>query len=163
MKKRYKLKYDYIAAAKEISKHIRREADMIFEHGSDIHKDLLVYNVLGLFCEEVKVEQWVEPGVKTESWGAYTSPNGNVKAHLLIRMQSWADYHNKLDGFVADWKDRSRYKWGVKIEYRELTKQAFSQSNLFLFQICVSSEARAKQMLDYFHKDIQSLIDKGLI
>lgn len=162
MKKMYKLKYDYIAAAKKISKHIMREADMIFEEDSNIHRDLMVHNVLDYFCEELpqEVEVWKEPEFYLSVGATQTT---YIKSKLLVRMQSWADYHNNLDGFVADWSDRSRYKWGVKIEYRELTKQAFSQSNLFLFQISVSSEDRAKQMLDYFRKDIQSLIDKGLI
>lgn len=159
MKKRYEVKEKYVYAANAL---IGRTCTYGFNfvEGDVVYQKLNKYNVLAEFCEELppEVDAWKEPMFRSDAPIELTD-----KAMLLIRMQSWADYHNKLDGFVVDWSDRSRYKWGVKIIYRELTKQAFSQSNPFLFQISVSSEDRAKQMLDYFRKDIQALIDKGLI
>lgn len=168
MKKRYKIKYDYIAAAKKISKHIMREADIIFEEDSNIHRDLMVHNVLDYFCEELppEVEQWKDCwfDIKLRVNSTHNvSDDIFKKAILLIRMQSWADYHNNLDGFVADWKDKERKKYGVKIEEHGAVIDWFRHGNLFLFQIVVVSEERAQQMLSYFCKDIQSLIDKGLI
>lgn len=160
MEKSYKVKPAYETTVRKLSGHQLRSEEIVFVEGSNLHNELVLYNVLDLFCEEVKVEQWVEPGVKTESWGAYTSANGNIKAHLLIRMQSWADYHNKLDGFVADWGTDRQYKWGIDIN-RKLISTDFSNTfNTFLFQISVGSEDRSDEMLKYFRKDIQSLIDK---
>lgn len=164
MKKRYKFKYEYIAAAKKISKHITRESDMIFEEGSDIHRDLLVHNVLDLFCEELpqEVEQWKDVDIAITA--RQSIQEGALdKAVLLIRMQSWADFHNKLDGFVPNWVNKdNQTRYGIVLDGNQFTAD-WHPYNYFIFQICVSSKDRAVQMIAYFHKDIQSLIDKSLI
>ncbi len=119
--------------------------------------------VLDLWCYEVKeVESWKEPSfISCIECGA--SIGSHAKADLLIRMQSWADYHNKLDVFVVDWSGDSVFKWGITLENLEAGEQYNRFANIFLFQIAVSSKERAKAMLKYFRKDIKSLIDKGLI
>ena len=164
MEKIYKVKPSYETTVRKLSGHQLRSESIVFVEGSNLHNELLLYNVLDLFCEEVpkEAEQWVEPQFwrKTKELplqGLYG------KAHLLIRMQSWADYHNNLDRFVADWSNNMQKKYGVVIEDRITSIQPRQTYNGYLFQICVGTESRAAIMHGYFHKDIQSLIDKGLI
>lgn len=161
MEKIYKVKPSYETTVRKLSGHQLRSESIVFVEGSNLHNELLLYNVLDLFCEELppEVDAWKEPQLRSDLPILITD-----KAMLLIRMQSWADYHNKLDGFAADWKDDRRYKYGLCI-YQGICCgiATFNDENYFLFQISVSSEDRAKQMMDYFQKDIQSLIDKGLI
>lgn len=161
----YKVKEAFVPAVKKLAGHKLTGDQIKFPQYSYLHRDLCALNLLEVFCEEIpkEVDPWIEPGVKTGSWGPNHSPNGSVKATLLIKMQSWADYHNKLDGFVVDWGNTNEFNYGISIQNYDfgVTKSGFT--NLFLFQITVSSKERANEMLKYFHKDIQSLIDKCLI
>lgn len=158
MKKRYEVKEKYVDAANAL---IGRTCTYGFNfvEGDVVYQKLNKYNVLAEFCEELppEVDAWKEPMFRSDVRMELTD-----KAMLLIRMQSWADYHNKLDGFVVDWKDANQAKWGIRIIAKIAQTDWFTESNNFIFQICVS-DSRAQQMLDYFRKDIQSLIDKGLI
>ena len=130
-----------------------------FTQGGEHYKMLRDAGVLDLWCYEVKeIEVWKDPLLTILSPTWMTD-----KILLLIRMQSWADYHNKMDGFVADWGNDMQKKYGVVIEDRITSIQPRQTYNGYLFQICVGTESRAAIMHGYFHKDIQSLIDKGLI
>ena len=159
MKKRYEVKEKYVDAANAL---IGRTCTYGFNfvEGDVVYQKLNKYNVLAEFCEELppEVDAWKEPMFRSDVRMELTD-----KAMLLIRMQSWADYHNKMDGFVADWGNDMQKKYGVVIEDRITSIQPRQTYNGYLFQICVGTESRAAIMHGYFHKDIQSLIDKGLI
>ena len=159
MKKRYEVKEKYVDAANAL---IGRTCTYGFNfvEGDVVYQKLNKYNVLAEFCEELppEVDAWKEPMFRSDVRMELTD-----KAMLLIRMQSWADYHNKMDGFVADWGNDMQKKYGVVIEDRITSIQPRQTYNGYLFQICVGTESRAAIMHGYFRKDIQSLIDKGLI
>ena len=159
MKKRYEVKEKYVDAANAL---IGRTCTYGFNfvEGDVVYQKLNKYNVLAEFCEELppEVDAWKEPMFRSDVRMELTD-----KAMLLIRMQSWADYHNKLDGFAADWGVLEQSKYGIEIRDKGVKIDDHQSHNFYLFQICVKSDARAKQMLDYFNGDIQSLIDKGLI
>lgn len=156
MEKKYVVKEKY----KKVAETLIREnvtGDVIIFENSPAYNLFKDKGVLDEFCDEVK-EEWKDPllTIKSPTWMT-------DKILLLIRMQSWADYHNKLDGFVVDWGVPEQSKYGIEIRDKGLKIDDHQSHNFYIFQISVSSEDRAKQMLDYFRKDIQSLIDKGLI
>lgn len=159
MKKRYEVKEKYVDAANAL---IGRTCTYGFNfvEGDVVYQKLNKYNVLAEFCEELppEVDAWKEPQLRSDLPILITD-----KAMLLIRMQSWADYHNKLDGFVARWDNYDRYNHGIVVENYSVRSSINHFANVFLFQIVVPSKERANEMLKYFRKDIQSLIDKGLI
>lgn len=154
----YQVKEPFIAAVKKLSGHKLTGDKISFTKGSYLHRDLAALNLLDVFCEELppQVETWKDPLFRSDIRMEITN-----KARLLIRMQSWADYHNKLDGFVAQWDRLINY--GICIENYSYRTTHASFTNIFLFQIAVNSKVRADEMLKYFQKDIQSLIDKNLI
>lgn len=160
MEKIYKVKPSYETTVRKLSGHQLRSESIVFVEGSNLHNELLLYNVLDLFCEELppEVEAWKDPLLTIQSPTWMTD-----KILLLIRMQSWADYHNRLDGFVVDWGNAMQKKYGIVIEDRITSIQPRQTYNGYLFQICVGTESRSAIMHGYFQKDIQSLIDRGLI
>ena len=114
--------------------------------------------VLDIFCEEI-VEEWKEPEVVfNTNLENYPSFSTLKKATLLIRMQSWADFYNKQDGWVADWSN-----WGIIIAHKKSYTDYYNSVNGLLFQITVGTEARAKQMHEKFNNEIQELIQMGVI
>ena len=159
MKKRYEVKEKYVDAANALIGRTCTDG-FNFVEGDVVYQKLNKYNVLAEFCEELppEVDAWKEPQLRSDLPILITD-----KAMLLIRMQSWADYHNKLDGFVADWGNDMQKKYGVVIEDRITSIQPRQTYNGYLFQICVGTQSRSAIMHGYFQKDIQSLIDKGLI
>lgn len=160
MKKRYEVKEKYVDAANAL---ISRTCTYGFNfvEGDVVYQKLNKYNVLAEFCEELppEVDAWNDPMFRSDVRMELTD-----KAMLLIRMQSWADYHNRLDGFVVDWGNTEQLKHGIFIKDKESdTMEEWSSMNSFLFQICVGTAERSFQMHDYFKADIRTLIDKGLI
>lgn len=106
------------------------------------------------------IEYWSEPSLNCIECNAAMGPH--KKADLLIRMQSWADFYNKKDGFVADWSDNSK-KWGIDINDGKAEVGHNTFMNTGLFQISVGSEERSNEMLKYFLTDINALIKSGSI
>ena len=135
-----------------------------FDSETEAWKLLFDAGVLEYWCREISkpIDPWFDPEFYI-NLQSQVSDGALGKSRLLIRMQSWADYHNKMDGFVADWGNDMQKKYGVVIEDRITSIQPRQTYNGYLFQICVGTESRAAIMHGYFHKDIQSLIDKGLI
>lgn len=113
----------------------------------------------GVDVASLPLQAWKEPefylsvGAQRETY---------IKAKLLVRMQSWADYQNKLDGFVADWRN-NHYKWGIDIKNGTAEVDRNTFLNTGLFQISVSSEERACSMLTYFSTEIAELIKLRII
>jgi hypothetical protein len=81
------------------------------------------------------------------------------KIKTILRMEAWAKHYNEVDGFVADFTDCNQEKWGIDI-YNNLIKLTYySKSNAFIFQICVASKERAKQMLEKFKDDLEKIFN----
>jgi len=130
-----------------------------FTENGECYRILKDAGVLELWCEEVW--DWKEP----EFHIAYLNVQDGTlnKARLLIRMQSWADFYNKVDGFVPDFGDGDQDKYGIELQDKEAELEFHQTCNAYLFQIALVSVERAAQMRDYFKSDIQSLIDQNLI
>jgi len=158
--KKFRVKPDYVSAFIKIIDNPFLGFTLEFFEGREIHRILVSYNILDLFCEELppQIEEWKDPLFRSDMQMQITD-----KAELLIRMQSWADYHNKIDGFTPSWDAPDYQNHGIIVENWSARCSYNHFANIFLFQITVNSKERAEQMLKYFHKDIQSLIDKGLI
>ena len=160
--KKYQVKDKYEKAAKKIIGHFIKASPIVFSENSCAYNDLFAYGVLEEFCEEVspQIEEWQEPYYPI-TLSEYLPLSIEKKMRLLGRMQSWANYHNELDGFVPDWSnDNIDYpKYGIVIESGKSYADVFFRANIFLFQIAVSSRERAREMHEYFKKDIQELIN----
>lgn len=166
--KKFKVKPEYIEAANAIIGWDINSNDFLYN--SIVGRKLKDYNVFDHFCEEVipVIEPWKEDLdiVITANKGLQNSTLD--KAVLLIRMQLWADYHNKLDDFVAYWNDiTTQLKFGIEITTVNGCRRAvinhWKNSNRNLFQISVGTRERADEMLKYFRDDIQKLINDKLI
>jgi hypothetical protein len=152
---KYKVKDKYKEAANDLLDGFLSENGMEFLEGSAPYAALKRLQVLDEFCEVVK-EEWRCPNftlaghIDNAIW---------KKAKLMIRMQSWADFHNNMDGFVPDWCNTdTQTRWGIILD-RKRFKADWHPYNYLLFQICVGSQVRSKQMLDYFEAEIQELIN----
>ena len=155
--KKYKVKPEFREAVKAVL-GLDTMLDLCTEHGFYIDK-LQQLKVLDIWFDEL-TEEWKEPAIIID--GGFDSAT-HKKAKLLIRMQSWADYHNKEDGFVADWNDGEANKFGLDIQSGEIIRSRSRNINSFLFQIYVGSTDRCTQLHDYFKSDIQELIKFGVI
>lgn len=164
----FKVKTQYISAANTLTE--ARTCHAPFSIGSDIYYKLKSFNVFDDFCEEVipVIEPWKEDLDITISASKSIQDSTLDKAVLLIRMQSWADYYNKLDNFVAYWNDiTTQPKFGIEIttvnSCRRATVNCWKNSNRNLFQISVGTRERADEMLKYFKDDIEKLINDKLL
>lgn len=162
--KKYVIKKEFVKAATKILGFAPVGTPSIFWATSDVEKTLREYGVLEIFCEDVKKEkEWEEPEIDLKINGL-TCSNKYRKAHLMIRMQDWAGFHNKLDGFVADWANDEDIKYGLCIyRGRCCGISNMRDENYFLFQIWVRSEERAKQMFDHFRAQIEELMQLKMI
>lgn len=173
--KKFKVKPEYVTASDII---IGREVGShTFHTESAVYRKLKECNVLDVFCEEVipVIEPWTEPKFYLNSFATFLDGKDKltidiyVKAYLMIRMQCWADYYNKMDNFVAEWNyTTTQRKYGIEIisEYdgiRGAIISIWKNSNRHLFQISVGSEQRAIEMLKYFRDDIDTLINDKLL
>lgn len=94
----------------------------------------------------------------------YTYPTEKVaeqelKIHqLMMMMRNWARFHNQLDNYTPKWKSNVE-NYGIRVSAEEgATVRGFSFYNYALFQVLVSSEQRAKQMLTEFKKEIEEVL-----
>lgn len=160
--KRFKVKTEY---EKFYTALVTNNTDSIickiFELDSVLYKLLKDANVLDIWCEEIK-EEWQESYYPI-TLSEYLPFSIEKKMRLLGRMQSWADFHNKLNGFAPDWSDDCQYKYGIELNYRNTNVDCRQYRNQFLFQIAVSSKKIGLDMLSYFKSDIQELIDLKMI
>jgi hypothetical protein len=81
------------------------------------------------------------------------------KIGTLLRMEAWAKHYNEVDGFVADWSNSKQWKYGFTFYENELSIHLSTESNHFIFQICVASEKRAEQMLEKFRTDLEKIFN----
>ena len=51
----------------------------------------------------------------------------------LMQLVELRDAYNKVDGFVADWKDDGQYKFCIFVGSNELIKQVLWESNVILY------------------------------
>lgn len=162
--KEYQVKGKYEKAAKKIIGHFIKASPIVFSENSCAYNDLFAYGVIEEFCEEVppQIEEWQEPYYPI-TLSEYLPRSFEKKMRLLGRMQSWADYHNKIDGFTPRWDASDCQNHGIIVENWSARCSKNHFTNMFLFQIAVSSKDRAEQMLKYFHEDIKELIDLKLI
>lgn len=159
MIKYYEAKKEHL---KHITKYLGYEEDTggsktigyTFDSEAEVYKMLREAGVLYLWCQEVK--KWKDP-LYCEELVTLTD-----KPLLLIRMQSWADFYNKIDNFVPYWENED-CKFGI-IRENIVFRVSMSQlDNPFLFQISVNSSQRANEMLEFFKREIHSLIKQNLI
>lgn len=101
---------------------------------------------------EGKIEQpkWVRPLFNANAifW---------KKWKLEHAMKSWADFHNKLDGFVPDWNDKYQDKHGLVLCKNQIKKDYYIVCNYFIFQISVSSKQRAEEMYNEFKDELDDI------
>lgn len=159
-RKKYVVKKQFEKAASKIVCGGPLASPIVIWVPSIAEKALKEYGVFDLFCEEVK-EEWQEPNMYT--WGKDIAGGVNKKIKLLVRMQSWADFHNKVDGYVADWANDCQAKWGVVVGKDAPCVDYASHRNPLLFQISVGSRERAIEMHDYFKAEIDELIQLKMI
>lgn len=158
-RKKYKVKDKYKEAANELLDGFLYENGIEFLEGSAPFAALKRLQVLDEFCEEVK-EDWRCPNF---TLAGHIDNCIWKKAKLMIRMQSWADFHNNLDGFVADWKYGYQQKWGIRLIKDVPVISYNGGNNELLFQISLGSKERAEQMNEYFKAEIQELIQLKMI
>lgn len=152
----------YYEAKKEHLSHVLRylqsteknTTGYTFDSETEVYKMLREAGVLDLWCEEIS--QWDDP-----LWDAKLVTLTD-KPLLLIRMQSWADFYNKIDNFAPNWESED-CKFGIIIENIAFRVSMSQLDNPFLFQISVNSSHRAKEMLEFFKREIRSLINQNLI
>lgn len=160
--KRYKVKDKFERVVQKIIP-MKPQSPIIFDEGSDTYVGILMLglDIIDEFCEEIK-QEWKDPNFEILKYDVCLDYGTVKKINLLARMQSWADYHNKEDGFVANWNNEQR-KYGIVISVGLSAVGDILYDNLFLFQIAVSSQSRAATMHGYFHNDIQELIKLKMI
>jgi hypothetical protein len=161
---RYKVKPQYLKyAAKLLGEEYNTSKSLMvgyeFTRGGEDFRTLHAAGVLDLWCEEVEEEVKEEWRCPNFTLAGHIDNAIWKKAKLMIRMQSWADFHNNMDGFVPDWCNTdTQTRWGIILD-RKRFKADWHPYNYLLFQICVGSQVRSKQMLDYFEAEIQELIN----
>lgn len=88
--------------------------------------------------------------------------NNALLYRTQMAMRNWAKFHNKIDGFKADWSSHIT-KYGISIDDQRVSIDQRVSSNIFLFQIAVSSNKRAEEMLKEFMDDIEKLRNLEMI
>lgn len=113
--------------------------------------------LLGIVIEE---EKWVrvDKALSNIISSGQMGINNLNKHRLLYNMTSWAEHHNKIDGFVPNWSTSFKNKYGIYIRSGQLgIATKITLTNELLFSVAVSSEERATEMLAEFRSDIEKI------
>ena len=146
---------------------------LLTEHPFDTHINISSYYVkllkddgskemiaavklLGIVIEEekwVRVDKALSDIISSGQMGI----NNLNKHRLLYNMTSWAEHHNKIDGFVPNWTD-DKSKFGIAIfDKHIIIFRSYIRASDLLFSIAVLNEKRANEMLAEFESDIKKI------
>jgi len=77
--------------------------------------------------------------------------------NLYLQMKYVVKRMNQEDEFGADWENGNSKVWGLKLKRASVVVDYYYTHNNFIYGLVVSSKERAKQLLDYFGKEIKEV------
>ena len=83
-----------------------------------------------------------------------------IKEKMLLMQEMHAFAHVRNEGWVADWEDGGRMKYGIIQKGNKVEGYYFYHANSFVFGVAVKSKKIAEEMMEIFGERIEKFYNK---